>query len=342
MALAGNEILYVQGIAENGMPAATEFPTTTGAIAALAGAAFGSDVNTAISTVGAGTLTAAAIVGGVITRTGPVAAYTDTTATSAQIYSQMGSVTGSFYIMIKNTVPFTQTLTNGSGVTITGTIIPANSVATYLVTQVSAGATTMLQIEVVTLSTSTLEIATALTTVGAGTITGAGIAGGITTRGGAQAFTAFTDTTDSAANIITGRLNVAIGGSWEYTYANHTNAVATIGNGSGVTVSAVTIIPANSWANYLVTYTAANTITMMGIQQGYYPSAGTVIVNGVTPATVTNAAVTGGSHIEITLKTVGGTVSATRPNVLTITPGTGFTVGALASDTSTYNYEIRG
>lgn len=38
MALVGNEILMVQGIDGAGRPAATEFPTTTGAVAALAGA----------------------------------------------------------------------------------------------------------------------------------------------------------------------------------------------------------------------------------------------------------------------------------------------------------------
>ena len=35
MALTGNEIVYVQGIAQNGAPAATEFPTTTQDIANL-------------------------------------------------------------------------------------------------------------------------------------------------------------------------------------------------------------------------------------------------------------------------------------------------------------------
>lgn len=65
---------------------------------------------------------------------------------------------------------------------------------------------------------------------------------------------------------------------------------------------------------------------------------GSFTVNGVTPVTVVDAGVTANSVIVPTLKTVGGTVSASLPAVLTITPGTGFTVGGLASDTSTYNY----
>lgn len=71
-------------------------------------------------------------------------------------------------------------------------------------------------------------------------------------------------------------------------------------------------------------------------------STGTFTINGATPVTVANAAVTANSQIFFTLKTVGGTVSPSCPNVLTITPGTGFTVGGTASDTSVYNYMILG
>ena len=64
---------------------------------------------------------------------------------------------------------------------------------------------------------------------------------------------------------------------------------------------------------------------------------GTFVANGATPVTVVDAGVTANSIIVSTLKTVGGTVGAV-PAVKTITPGTGFTIGATASDTSTYNY----
>jgi hypothetical protein len=69
-------------------------------------------------------------------------------------------------------------------------------------------------------------------------------------------------------------------------------------------------------------------------------SQGTVTLNGATPITVANALTTANSSIIFTLKTVGGTVSPNAPNVLTITPGTGFTVGGTAADTSIYNYVI--
>lgn len=73
---------------------------------------------------------------------------------------------------------------------------------------------------------------------------------------------------------------------------------------------------------------------------GINPSvSGVVTVNGATPVSVSNTAVTADSNITFTLKTVGGTVGAI-PTVKTITPGTGFTVAATAADTSIYNYTI--
>ena len=65
---------------------------------------------------------------------------------------------------------------------------------------------------------------------------------------------------------------------------------------------------------------------------------GQFTANGATPVTVADAGVTANSIIIPTLKTVGGTVSPNLPNVLTITPGTGFTIGGTASDSSVYNY----
>lgn len=68
---------------------------------------------------------------------------------------------------------------------------------------------------------------------------------------------------------------------------------------------------------------------------------GTFTLNGATPVTVANSAVTGSSIIDISLKTVGGTVGAV-PAPQTVTPGTGFTVSGTAGDTSVYSYAIFG
>lgn len=74
-------------------------------------------------------------------------------------------------------------------------------------------------------------------------------------------------------------------------------------------------------------------------------SAGTFIANGATPVAVANNNVTANSQILITLKTVGGAVGTSLPNVRTITVSPtagGFTVAGIAGDTSTYNYVILG
>lgn len=67
--------------------------------------------------------------------------------------------------------------------------------------------------------------------------------------------------------------------------------------------------------------------------------AGTFTANGASDITVAAPEVTSESVIIFTLKTVGGTVGA-YPRIVTITPGTGFTVDATAGDTSIYNYVV--
>ncbi len=227
-------------------------------------------VNTAISTAGAGTLTAAGIVGGVITRTGPVAAYTDTTATALQIIAAIpGSADGEAWLLyIKNTVPFTSTLAAGTGVTLSGQgLIPANSVGVFLITRTSSTAVAMRGIGIIPMTTNPLLVNTADTTVGAATLTAAAIAGGLITRSGSVA--AYTDTTATADLIIAAKPNVNIGDSWLLEIKNTVNFNETLAGGTGVTVSGITIVPPLSVGRFLVTYTAASTLTVVGI--GSYP-----------------------------------------------------------------------
>lgn len=238
------------------------------------GAINGSEDNfftiTAISTVGAGVLTAAGLIGGAILRTGPVAAFSDTTATAAQIYSALGSpaVNTTVRTIIKNATAFTQTLIGGVGVTLPATVIvPAYSVAEYVITINSATAVTLAHLSTNPLATGTNSTASAiatLSTVGAGTIPAASFNGGLIQRSGSQSGSPFTDTTDTAAAIIAACANLVnkIGTSMFVDYSNTTNATATVTGGTGVTVSGVTAIPAGMVVRYLVTYTAAATLTM--------------------------------------------------------------------------------
>lgn len=192
-----------------------------------------------------------------------------------------------------------------------------------------------------TLDTSN-KVITALSTVGAGTITAAGIVGQYTQRTGAQLSLAFTDTTDTA-NAIAAALptGAGTGTSFNWTYTNLTNAPATLAAGSGVTLSVITVVPPNAFAKYLWTRTGTSAFTAVGVEQGYLPHGGTVTVTGATAATVSDTNVTTYSQVSFTLRSVGGTVGAI-PKITTITPGTGFTVVAITADVSVYNYNILG
>lgn len=295
-ALTGTETLYVLGQNPTGVPAASEFQTTTSAIAALAAATvLPPIINTAITTVGNGTLTAAGIVGALITRSGPVAAFSDATDTAVAIVAALAAYVAneSAILRIKNTTAFAQTITAGAGVTLTGNvIIPANSVGEYLVTITSPTAVTILHIDTVARTTENPDAITVISTVGAGTLTGAGIAGEIISRTGSQSGTPFTDTTDTAANIVAATPNIHIGDVFEFTYQNTTNAVATITGGSGVTVSGITAIAAGASARYLLSYTALNTFTMAGFSAGQASAASSqniTLAGSTSGTTVVNA-----------------------------------------------------
>ncbi len=340
MALTGNEVLQVLGQTPAGKPAAETFQTTTGAIAALASIEYSGNTVTNISTAGNGTLTAAALAGGVINRSGPTAVYTDTTATAAQLYSQTGSdVNVTFYTIIKNTVPFTQTLAGGTGITFSGqTLIPANSVGTYLVTFTNATAAVFRHVQTVPLTTNAIEVVTTLSTVGAGTVTAAGIAGAITSRTGSQSGTPFTDTTDTAANIIAAMPNAHIGQSFEYTYQNTTNAVATLTGGVGVTVSGITSVLAGASARFLVTYTAAATINMVGFQSAQAASASqqSAVFAGSTSGTTTLKASAVAGTTTQTLPAVTGVTASTSGSNLAIIDIKRTSAAVTANATTTY------
>jgi hypothetical protein len=185
------------------------------------------------------------------------------------------------------------------------------------------------------------NVNSAVSTATGTTLTAAQIVGGIINRTGTSA--GFTDTTDTAVNLVAaiGIPSAQIGFSFNFTIINNTLYAQTLTGGTGVTVSGVTVIPANTIVQYLVTYTAANTFTFVATTSLPITTKGTVTINGATPVTVANTAVSANSIISFTLKTVGGTVGAI-PAIQTITVGTGFTVAGTASDTSVYNYEIRG
>lgn len=284
------------------------------------------------------TLVAAQMTTGILNRSGPTAAFSDTTDTAANIAALTGAP-AVYTQAFKNLTAFPMTLNGGSGVTMSAkNVIPPNSVANYLINVNAAGAVTFSHVGTTFLTSANPEAPVALATVGAGVITGQGIATQLTTRSGTQV-AAFTDTTDTAANIISAQPNSYVGQSWEWIYNNNTVFPATITQGSGVTMTNA-VVPANSWARFLVTYSAAGAITLQLLSQGYFPTSGTFTMNGATPVVVAAPNVTAGSVIVPTLKTVGGTPHAFT--ISAITPGTGFSVTGTSGDTSVYNYVILG
>ncbi len=324
MALTGSETLQVLGQNPSGVPAASTFQTTTSEIAALASTQSSPLVSTSITTVGNGTLTAAGLVGGQIVRTGPVAAYSDATATAVAIVAALpGYVAGeTFLIRLKNATAFTQTITAGVGVTLPSTvIIPAFSVGNYFATVTSATAVTLTHMSTVPIATGTTLTSPAITTlctVGAGTLLVANFTGGYTVRAGSQSGTPFTDTTDTATNILAANATLVnkIGTAVPYYYSNTTNAVATLTGGTGVTVSGITAVPAGEVATYLITYTAAATLTMVGIGLTNNISTAMALAGSSSGQTIIQP--TAAAAGTLTLPAVTGTVASTSGSNLFI------------------------
>lgn len=191
---------------------------------------------------------------------------------------------------------------------------------------------------------SNANVATTVSTVGAATLSAAAIYGRTILRTGTQT-AAWTDTTDTAAAIIAKfPASAAVGTSFTLRYVNLSAGAngfpVTIANGSNVTITGATVVPPQSFVEYLVTWATATTVTMVATAQGYFPSLGTVTANAATPVPVTNAAMTPGSQVVLTYKS--GTQGATGAFVSSATAGTGFSIKSVTSDTAVYNYAILG
>ena len=161
--LTGNEQIRAFGNTTNGMQSGQDFYVTTEQIAQLASLDSAGEVITTINTVGAGTLTAASILGLVIARTGTqVAIFTDTTATAAQIIAALPPSAGigtSFEVIYNNNTAYTATITGGIGVTVSGiTSVYPNGWVTYLFTYTAANTMTAVGIQYGWLGVAPLDI----------------------------------------------------------------------------------------------------------------------------------------------------------------------------------------
>lgn len=157
------------------------------------------------------------------------------------------------------------------------------------------------------------DVITTINTVGAGTLTAAGLVGGVILRTGAQSGTAFSDATDTAVAIVAGIPNAAAGESVQCVIKNSTNATMTITAGTGVTLAGQTVIAANSWTRFSIVCTSLTAVAMTGIQAG--PNANmpnnvfiTITANG---GQLTAAQMAGANSVYINLTTQAGATFAT-------------------------------
>jgi hypothetical protein len=211
-----------------------------------------------------GTLTAAAVYSGIINRTGETSAFTDTVPTAASLVAiaAAGGATINWLLYYRNTVAFTATLATDGTTTVTGGVVPPNSVGVFFVETDGASAASMTSIGNIPFNSAPLSaVTTANNTDGTLTIPAATITGGYINRTGET--TAFTDTTDTAANIIAAMPSADIGDGFELTYKNTLAFTGTLVGGTGVNSGAtVAVIPPLSTGRIHVKYTSAGVVTM--------------------------------------------------------------------------------
>lgn len=250
-----------------------QFTECTTADIAQLGSSGAPTVATPITTVGNGTLTAAAIVGGVILRSGSAAAYSDATDSAANIIAAIPSpsIGDSFFVTIKNTTAFAETLTAGANVTLpTTVIVPANSAATYLVTLTSLAAVTFTHIQtVLTVGITPAQFSTAALAVGtlaAGLITGA--AHVVLQNTGA---TPAAQTTRTAAQMLADFVGARVGMSYMLRIVNTGAGTLTLTGDASVTVTGHAAVVNNTFVDYVVTFNSPVTATIQSVGSGTSP-----------------------------------------------------------------------
>lgn len=169
------------------------------------------------------------------------------------------------------------------------------------------------------------ETTNTVATVGSTTLTGANLATNILTRTGSTG--AFTDTLDTAANIIAAVSNSLqtpqAGVTYRMRYLNTVGFAATIVGNTGVAISGTAAgVAASSFRDYLL---QLSNVTPMSIQTG--------------TVTNTSAVITGMSQIATNSVSVGQQVSGTGipalATVIAVNPSVGITISAAATVTGT-------
>lgn len=227
--------------------------------------------NTTIATVGDGVLPAAAMLGGYITRSGSVAAYSDTTSNGTLLDAALGAnaITGvSATIVIKNTSPFTENIVGGVGVTVSGrAAVNGSSVGEYLLTRTGTATYTLFGV-----SSNQQSIFDQLAWVATPddgttqTLTAAMIVGGNITYHRTLGGTTPSLTLPLASAVDTALANIRTGQSYTLRIINTNSGTATIVTNTGWTLSGTLTLATNTWREFVITKTGTATYT--GTQVG--------------------------------------------------------------------------
>lgn len=232
-------------------------------------------VNTAITTVGAGTLTVASLVGQLVTRSGPVAAFTDTTVTAALLLAGMPvqpAIGTAWRVLYRNTTAFDATIAGGTGVTVSGnTVVPANSTGQFVLTYSASGAFTLLGLTPTNASAGLPAAKYSTAALQSASLTAASLTGAQyvnydntgTTPGNLQM--------PSAAALFAAHPNAQVGQSYELAIRNSAGgantATITADAGATVTLTGTMTIAQNVTRYFVLTFNTATTATLqsMGI-----------------------------------------------------------------------------
>lgn len=224
---------------------------------------------TNINTVGNGVLTAAALVGGAINRTGPAAAFTDTTDSATNIIAALPANTPVGYCWpcaIFNQSSFLETIKGGAGVTAAGAISP-QSTAIFELTYTGTG-----QVSMFAYSPNSFIAPQFTSGVVTGTFPQYALTGGNPTIYLSLAALPGTINTRTATQMLQDMNNVQTGMNWIVRIINAGGSTMTVGAGTGVTITGSATIAASSWREYLatVTNTVTPAITFQNLGTGTY------------------------------------------------------------------------
>lgn len=232
---------------------------------------------TSIATVGAGTLTAADLLSGLIVRSGSTGAFTDTTDTGAALDAALGNAAvngANVLVQIKNITAFADTIAGGTGVTVSGrTVVAPQTVGTFLLTRTAPATYTLFGIDITAQSINGVNTFIATPDNGTTqTLTAAMIVGGDTTTyhvstGGSTPSL----TLPLATALDTAMPDIRVGQSYTLRVINNNSGNTTIVTNTGWTLSGGTLVLAtNTWKEFVITKTGTGTYTGVNVGSGTF------------------------------------------------------------------------